>query len=189
MMLPDFRLYFYLPSSSTGPAEGCYWRAPLSVFYNCGTHPRRDTLILCAFVKVSSPSSSVFDSAAAAGRRCVSQGHDAGSVLLTGPASGRWTHMTGFILARLPLPQLCHNDVMWNEQPSQTKAVFHVKGLQVSEQLQQVIRNLTVCCLIFYVPHTSLMFHTSINSQFNKQTHCGSWLAFSRLRMDNKTKK
>lgn len=56
------------------------------------THPRRDALILCAFVKASSPSSSMPCSAAAAGQWCVSQGHDAGSVLLTGPASGRWTH-------------------------------------------------------------------------------------------------
>lgn len=63
------------------------------------THPRRDGLILCAFVKaVFFPLFLLPRSVATAGRRRVSQGHDAGSVLLTGPASGRWTHTHSHML-------------------------------------------------------------------------------------------
>lgn len=65
------------------------------------TQPKKEVtlLILCAFVKVfSSPSLHpvILSSLAAAGQRCVSQGHDAGSVLLTGPASGTDTHILEF---------------------------------------------------------------------------------------------
>lgn len=89
------------------------------------THPRRDALILCVFVKASSPSSSMPRSAAAAGQRCVSQGHDAGSVLLTGPASGRWTHTQththGFILARLTRRNYAKSKMMLCEMNNQAK--------------------------------------------------------------------
>lgn len=80
------------------------------------THPGKDPLILCALVKASSPSSSLPRSAAAAGRRCVSQGHDAGSVLLIGPASGRWTHTHTHVRTQLYFSQACTLTVMQNPE-------------------------------------------------------------------------
>lgn len=104
LCLPPFssRLPLFLPPLSfVWPTERCILTGTVVCIQQTWdeTHPRGEgwLCVLCnALVKVSlslhlsiPPS---FSSFAAAGQRCISQGHDAGSVLLTGPASGRWTH-------------------------------------------------------------------------------------------------
>lgn len=56
---------------------------------------------------------SFLSSVAAAGQRCISQGHDAGSVLLTGPASGRWRLM----LLRYVVTVAAHMKMSWWQRP------------------------------------------------------------------------